>query len=218
MSKKASQMASILNTIDQTTKKALNRKQQADEDLPYKELTTKAKKAKLNDNDEFISLKGAKKKQQQFAASASDDADDFDGDDGDSSFGGGRGRTDMEEDDLYRQAEEAQASRREEKAAKKEQRRQEMAIEMGEGEEGAFGDVADGKRSIDYNMAKNVGLTKKQGKKKQIRNPRVKQKMRYDKALKRRAGQVQSLRDTAKPYSGEQSGIKSNIVRSTKLA
>jgi U3 small nucleolar RNA-associated protein 3 len=78
-------------------------------------------------------------------------------------------------------------------------------------------DVADGKRGIDRTIAKNIGLTKKVGKKKQIRNPRVKQKVKYENALKRRAGQVQTMRSTAKPYSGEASGVKSNLVRSTKL-
>jgi hypothetical protein len=122
---KKSQMASILNTIDQATKSSLKKKASADQDLPYKELSKVTKKAKLNDDDEFVSFKGKKGGllESRFAKDDNDDdgvdigADDFNGSDDDDGM-------DMEEDDVYKAAEAALAARREGKAAKQDARRQ----------------------------------------------------------------------------------------------
>jgi len=71
------------------------------------------------------------------------------------------------------------------------------------------------KRKVNRQIEKNIGLKKKH--KKQERNPRIKHRMRYEKAKKRRASQVQRMRDTTKRYAGEVTGINSRLVKSTKL-
>jgi U3 small nucleolar RNA-associated protein 3 len=71
------------------------------------------------------------------------------------------------------------------------------------------------KRKINYAIKKNKGLAKKA--KKENRNSRVKLRNKYAKALTRRTGQVAGVRDQKKPYGGEVGGIKTNVVRSTKL-
>jgi hypothetical protein len=64
-------------------------------------------------------------------------------------------------------------------------------------------------------MLKNKGLTER--KPKEYRNPRVRQRMRFEKAEKR----LGSYRAVNKPqtskYGGESTGIRSNITRSTKF-
>jgi len=73
----------------------------------------------------------------------------------------------------------------------------------------------DAKRKITTKMEKNISLRKKT--KKQIKNPRVKHKLKYKKALVRRSGQVQKMRDKTKKYQGEKTGIKTNVIKSTPL-
>ena len=53
--------------------------------------------------------------------------------------------------------------------------------------------------------------------KKEQRNPRVKHRKKFDKALKKRRSQVPDFRDHEGSYGGEKSGIKSNLTKSTKL-
>jgi len=74
---------------------------------------------------------------------------------------------------------------------------------------------ATAKRGITYEMAKNKGLTPKR--KKELKNPRVKHRMKYRKAQIRRKGQVREPRKELKPYGGEMSGIKSRVVKSVKF-
>lgn len=71
------------------------------------------------------------------------------------------------------------------------------------------------RRNITYEMAKNKGLTAQ--KKKELRNPRVKHRLKYDKAKKRRKGQVREPRKELNKYAGEATGIKSGLVRSIKF-
>lgn len=71
------------------------------------------------------------------------------------------------------------------------------------------------KRAITYQIAKNKGLTPHR--KKEQRNPRVKHKERYRKALIRRKGAVRQPRKELSKYSGEMSGIKSTVVKSIKI-
>lgn len=82
-----------------------------------------------------------------------------------------------------------------------------------------FGAVQDGtnaeRRNITYEMSKNKGLTAQ--KKKELRNPRVKHRMKYKKAKTRRKGQVREPRKEVTKYAGEVSGIKANVVRSIKF-
>jgi len=76
-------------------------------------------------------------------------------------------------------------------------------------------DEVTGKRKITTKMEKNISLRKKA--KKQNKNPRVKNKLKYKKALVRRGGQVQKMRDKSQKYHGERTGIKTNVVKSTPL-
>ena len=75
----------------------------------------------------------------------------------------------------------------------------------------------DGKREIGWKIMKNKGLQPKR--KKEVRNPRVKKKLQYEKRMKK----VSSVKAVYKgglrgAYGGEATGIKKNIVKSTKFA
>ncbi|TDZ37034.1 Uncharacterized protein C8035_v008178 [Colletotrichum spinosum] len=75
----------------------------------------------------------------------------------------------------------------------------------------------DGKRKITYAIEKNKGLTPKR--KKEVRNPRVKKRMKYEEKQKK----LRSMKPTWKAgepkggYGGELSGITTGIVRARKL-
>ncbi|KAM4587220.1 something about silencing protein 10 isoform 1-T1 [Odontesthes bonariensis] len=73
----------------------------------------------------------------------------------------------------------------------------------------------DRKRGITYQMAKNKGLTPKR--KKIDRNPRVKHREKFRRAKIRRKGQVRDVRREETRYSGEVSGIRAGVKKSTKL-
>lgn len=77
--------------------------------------------------------------------------------------------------------------------------------------------VGDGeKRAVSYEIIKNRGLTPHR--KKANRNPRVKKREAYSKALVRRKGQVREvITGAAGKYSGEMTGIKANVARSRKI-
>ena len=78
------------------------------------------------------------------------------------------------------------------------------------------GEVA-GERSISRAILKNRGLVAHKAK--INRNPRVKKREQYRKALIRRKGAVREVRDASEgnAYGGEETGIKSRISRSRKL-
>jgi U3 small nucleolar RNA-associated protein 3 len=75
----------------------------------------------------------------------------------------------------------------------------------------------DGKRKITYAIEKNKGLTPKR--KKDVRNPRVKKRKKFDEKMKK----LGSIRPVFKGgegrggYGGEATGIKTNVVKSVKL-
>ncbi|XP_036386984.1 something about silencing protein 10 [Megalops cyprinoides] len=71
------------------------------------------------------------------------------------------------------------------------------------------------KRGITYQMAKNRGLTPKR--KKIDRNPRVKHREKFRRAKIRRKGQVREVRKEEEKYSGEWSGIRAGVIKSTKF-
>lgn len=71
------------------------------------------------------------------------------------------------------------------------------------------------KRGINYKIAKNKGLTPYR--KKELRNPRVKHRMKFKKATTRRKGQVRNPRTETRKYDGELTGIKMNVTKSIKL-
>ncbi|KAL6464655.1 hypothetical protein MHYP_G00269720 [Metynnis hypsauchen] len=73
----------------------------------------------------------------------------------------------------------------------------------------------DAKRGITYQMAKNKGLAPKR--KKIDRNPRVKHREKFRRAVIRRKGQVLNVRREETRYSGELSGIRAGVKKSIKL-
>lgn len=90
-----------------------------------------------------------------------------------------------------------------------------------EGEEEKEGDAMevdeDGntKRKITKQIAKNKGLTAK--KRKELRNPRVKNKRKFQKAVVRRKGGVRDVRSKVELYGGETTGVKTHIKRGIKF-
>ncbi|XP_011301755.1 something about silencing protein 10 [Fopius arisanus] len=91
------------------------------------------------------------------------------------------------------------------------------AMEEAVGDDGVEEDVAldDGKRPINYQIAKNKGLTPHR--KKEQRNPRVKHRNKYRKAKIRRKGAVREVRKELTRYAGELSGIKASVKKSIKI-
>lgn len=72
------------------------------------------------------------------------------------------------------------------------------------------------KRGATHQIVKNKGL--KAHKNKLNRNPRVKKRLQYEKAVIRRRGQVRDVRKgEAGQYGGERTGIKANLTRSRKI-
>ena len=72
------------------------------------------------------------------------------------------------------------------------------------------------KRAATYEILKNKGLTPHR--KKENRNPRVKKRDKYEKALIAKKGQVREvITGEGGKYGGELTGIKANNARSRKI-
>ncbi|KAJ8400715.1 hypothetical protein AAFF_G00394840 [Aldrovandia affinis] len=102
---------------------------------------------------------------------------------------------------------------REQEARVKQKRKSTQPEQEPDGQEDELDPEA--KRRITYQMAKNKGLTPKR--KKIDRNPRVKHREKFRRAKIRRKGQVREVRREEQRYSGEWSGIRAGIVKSTKF-
>lgn len=84
----------------------------------------------------------------------------------------------------------------------------------GDGQE-ENGDDADERRHITYQIAKNKGLTPYR--RKELRNPRVKNKNKYRKAVIRRKGQVRQVYKQTKRYESEKFGINARVKKGIKI-
>ena len=71
------------------------------------------------------------------------------------------------------------------------------------------------KRGITYAMEKNKGLTAKR--KKEYRNPRVRNRNKYARALVKRTSNMPNARTEEQKYTGEPTGIRAGIKRGIKL-
>lgn len=71
------------------------------------------------------------------------------------------------------------------------------------------------RRQITYQMSKNKGLTPHR--KKELRNPRVKHRNKFRKAVIRRKGAVRTVRKELQRYGGEVSGIKATTKKGVKI-
>lgn len=75
--------------------------------------------------------------------------------------------------------------------------------------------VEEDKRGVAFKILKNKGLTPKR--KKENRNPRVKNRNKFKKALRRRKGQFRDPRKELHRYDGEIAGIKKDLSKSIKI-
>ena len=77
-------------------------------------------------------------------------------------------------------------------------------------------DITDvGRRSITDQILRNRGLTPRR--KKEYKNPRVKHRKKYRKAVIRRRGQIRPVRHELTAYAGETSGIRAAVKRGIRL-
>lgn len=101
-------------------------------------------------------------------------------------------------------------------AKKKKLDRQALAMEVELPEDDGRDLQADGNRAISYKMLKNKGLTP--SRKKEVRNPRIRNKNKFIKAEKRRKSQVQPVRSQEKAYGGESTGIRTTLTKSVRIS
>jgi U3 small nucleolar RNA-associated protein 3 len=79
----------------------------------------------------------------------------------------------------------------------------------------SFIDDPSGRRKINKEIEKNRGLTRYRPRDR--KNPRVRQRLRYEKAVSKRRSQVQEYQGKEHNYAGTATGIKANLVRSRRL-
>ncbi|XP_050376984.1 protein THALLO [Argentina anserina] len=123
---------------------------------------------------------------------------------GDSEMEGSEEAQDSE-DDFYEQAKQNRAAKL---AAKADMHSRPSSVP-------SLPETVDGKRHITYQMEKNRGLTR--ARKKLLKNPRKKYKLKHEKKMKNRKGQVREVKKPVGPYGGETSGINPRISRSVRF-
>ena len=75
--------------------------------------------------------------------------------------------------------------------------------------------AADDRRAASRAGVRNKGLAPHRTNK--YRNPRVKKKIKYAKAVVRRKGQVREMRNEAEGYGGEASGVRRGVGKSRRI-
>eukprot|EP00123_Amoebidium_parasiticum_P012738 comp21545_c0_seq1/m.30019 comp21545_c0_seq1/g.30019 ORF comp21545_c0_seq1/g.30019 comp21545_c0_seq1/m.30019 type:complete len:588 (-) comp21545_c0_seq1:165-1928(-) len=128
-----------------------------------------------------------------------------DDDDGDyQELPAGKRSRDTGDDDLYEQVAAAKKKRK----LERELAHKKVASYLPEEE-------AENKRGINWQMSKNKGLTPRR----KSNNPRVKHKMKFDKAVKKRKTVVRQVvpGQAGAVYGGEGTGIKKKLVKSVKI-
>ena len=170
--------------------------------IAQKSSTSKKKTAAGDEaaaEDEYDDLHhGLKMMEEEFGQGSGDD-------DGDESGDGEEGLGSDDEDDFYKSI---QSKSRAKKAAKKRMYEVQPKYPRLDTE-------VEGERAIGRTILKNRGLVAHKAK--INRNPRVKKREQYRKALIRRKGAVREVRTEEGHYGGEATGIKSGISRSRKL-
>merc|ERR1711962_649092 len=101
------------------------------------------------------------------------------------------------------------------KAKKAKKQKLEEDIVEDEGNEAEEETEEGGKRMITYEMSKNKGLIR--NRRKELKNPRVKHKMKFKKAIVKRKGVVREVQREVNRYGGETTGITAMLSRSTKI-
>ncbi|KAF7194027.1 hypothetical protein HII31_04709 [Pseudocercospora fuligena] len=176
-----------------------------DDDIPHRE-RLKDRQARLNAEAE----KRGSRKNDQPDADLGGDSDDED------RRQAQQIRADADEDDYYDLVAARTAKKKGDKAALAEAQRQ-ASLQGGRVvQEETVGE--DGKRKISYAIEKNKGLTPHR--KKDVRNPRVKKRKKFDEKKKKLASikPVYKGGEGRGGYGGELTGIKKGLVKSTKLS
>ncbi|KAK6607258.1 sas10 utp3 family protein [Botrytis cinerea] len=176
-----------------------------DEDLPYRE-RLRDRQARLNLEAE---KRGKKLDEYGRGTALGGESDD---DDQEAVAGEVRG----DEDEYYDMVAQTSKKRKDDKEAKyaaiseaKKAGKLARVVEVENDE--------DGKRAIGYVIEKNKGLAPKR--KKEVRNPRVKKRMKYDEK-KKKLGSMRAVYKGGEEkggYGGEKTGIKTGLVKSRKL-
>lgn len=109
----------------------------------------------------------------------------------------------------------AASNKKDQKSQQKSLRKNQRDMQL-ESQQEEDGEASETKRGITYEISKNKGLTPKRPK--ENRNPRVKKRKKFEKALKRHSSRQAVFK--GKPqgaYGGEMTGIKANLIRSVRL-
>ena len=182
---------------------AAGRNAGGDDDIPYRE--------RLKDRQARLNAEAEKRGQRTTHAGADlgGESDDDDARQAQEIRAGGQ------DDDYYDLVASKTAKKKTDKAAFAEAQRQ-AALQGGQViQEERVG--PDGKRKITYAIEKNKGLTPHR--KKEVRNPRVKKRKKFDEKKKKLASvkPVYKGGEGRGGYGGELTGIKKGLVKSTKL-
>jgi U3 small nucleolar RNA-associated protein 3 len=183
-----------------------------DADLPYKE-RLKDRQVRLLKEAE---VRGMDKGKGAARGREMDFRDDDEDDDQEMTNGDRNAGGDNDEEDYYQTITSASRAKKAQKAARSEAANSlSQAAAVGQ----AFPDSIDpsGKRAITYEISANKGLMPRR--KKEVRNPRVKKRMKYDQKMKKLGSvrQVYKGGEGRGGYAGELTGIKTNVVRAVKL-